>query len=187
MDANQLQQLITATRQGDTQAFRQIVETFSDMVFALAMRMLGNKTDAEDIVQNVFVAVWTHIDRYQADKGSFKTWLYTLSTRQCLDVLKQRKKRQTMEIPSIESKGFANLCDGQHQLENAEWSRIIQLLTQQLSDKQRLVFTLLLLEGISVAEVKTITGMTAAKIKSHLYVARKKMQQQINQINKNNE
>lgn len=147
-----------------------MVQTYQRMVFSLALKMLCDEEEAKDLVQETFLRVWQRIGDYDPQK-SFTTWLYTIASRLCLDRLKSM--RHTIPLPEDESvlRRFA-ADDNQRSLENSEWVAIVRTMAEGLSTKQRLVFTLCQLEGLSSSEVEQITGLDARQVKSNLYVAR---------------
>jgi RNA polymerase sigma-70 factor (ECF subfamily) len=150
------------------------------MVFSLALKMLCDEEEAKDLVQETFLRVWQHIDDYDPRKP-FTTWLYTIASRLCLDRLKNM--RHTIPLPEDESvlRRFAD-DDSQHSLENNEWVAIVRTMAEGLSTKQRLVFTLCQLEGLSSSEVEQITGLDARQVKSNLYVARQTIRKRLTDL-----
>lgn len=179
MEQTALQSIIRQAAQGSHDAFREIVGEYQNMVFALCMKMLCREEDAEDAVQETFIRIWKHLPRYDATRTTFSTWIYTIATHICLDRLRQRKRLLPLPGDSDILRRVATESNTERQLENKEWAAIVRLLTPSLSAKQQLVFTLILLEGLSTDEVSAITGMSAEKIKSNLYVARQKIQNQL--------
>ena len=170
--------IIERCRCGDQAAFRAVVQTFQPMVFRLAFRLLCDDDEAKDIVQETFIRVWLNIGRYDAAQ-SLRTWIYTIATRLCLDRLKNA--RFTAPLPDDDDVFSCFMADdaADSHLENQELASIIRRLADGLSPKQRLVFTLVHLEGLSAADVEQITGLDADKIKSNLYVARKTMRDKL--------
>ena len=170
--------ILIRCRRGDRAAFRRVVETHQRMVFSLSLKMLCDEEEAKDIVQETFIRVWQSIGEYDPERP-FATWLYTIATRLCLDRLKGMKR--IVPLPDDDSvlRQFAENTDSQRTLENSEWVAIVRRLTEGLSEKQRLVFTLCQLEGLSSQEVTQITGLDASQVKSNLYVARQTIRKQL--------
>lgn len=169
--------IITRCQTGDKDAFRLLVETCQGMVFSVALKMLADEEEAKDIVQETFLRVWLNISKYDS-RRNFTTWLYAIASRLCLDHLKSRT--QVVAMPQDESvlRRYAS-TDGQRELENREWVAVVRLLAEGLSPKQRLVFTLSHLEGLSSEEVEEVTGLTAKQVKSNLYVARQTIREHL--------
>ena len=169
--------IITRCQTGDKDAFRLLVETCQGMVFSVALKMLANEEEAKDIVQETFLSVWLNISKYDA-RRNFTTWLYAIASRLCLDHLKSRARIVAMPEDESVLRRYAS-TDGQRELENREWVAIVRLLAEGLSPKQRLVFTLSQLEGLSSEEVEEATGLTAKQVKSNLYVARQTIREHL--------
>jgi RNA polymerase sigma-70 factor (ECF subfamily) len=170
--------IITRCQAGDKDAFRSLVETCQGMVFSVALKMLADEEEAKDIVQETFLRVWQGIGRYDPQKP-FATWLYTIATRLCLDRLKAAKLLCPLPDDERVLQRFASDADSHRTLENTEWMAIVRLLAEGLSEKQRLVFTLCQLEGLTSEEAEQITGLDARQVKSNLYVARQTIRKRL--------
>ena len=165
--------IISRCQQGDKDAFRWVVQTHQRMIFSLALKMLCDEEEAKDMVQETFIRVWQSIKGFDTQK-TFSTWVYTIASRLCIDRLKRARKVVALPEDELVLRRFASDGDEQLSLENKEWVSIVRTLAENLSDKQRLVFTLCQLEGLPSAEVEHITGLDARQVKSNLYVARQK-------------
>lgn len=174
MESNILQRC----RNGDKTAFRWVVQTYQRMLFSLALKMLADEEEAKDVVQESFIRVWQNISDYDPQR-SFSTWLYTIASRLCLDRLRKLKPMPQDETVLAR---FASDTDTEGALENSEWMSIVRMLASELSEKQRLVFTLCQLEGLSSAEVGQIMEMDAGKVKSNLYVARQTIRKRLKDL-----
>ena len=86
--------ILIKCREGDKEAFRQVVRQYQRMVFSLALKMLCDEEEAKDTVQDTFIRVWQNIGEYDTAK-SFVTWIYTIATRLCLDRIKAQKHTKT--------------------------------------------------------------------------------------------
>jgi RNA polymerase sigma-70 factor (ECF subfamily) len=173
--------ILIKCREGDKDAFRQVVRQYQRMVFSLALKMLCDEEEAKDTVQDTFIRVWQNIGEYDTAK-SFVTWIYTIATRLCLDRIKAKKHTASMPEDVDALARFAADTDSQVNLENSEWVAIVRLLASRLSDKQKTVFTLCQLEGLDTDEVQRITGLDATQIKSNLYVARQTIRKQLTEL-----
>lgn len=171
MDQSTLNNLIELSMQNDDKAFRQIVENYQSMIYSLAFRLLCNEEEAKDTVQETFIRVWINLARYQTDK-TFSTWLYKIATNLCLDKLKSSKRfYQNGNIDETLNNLIASE-NVEQTIINSELGNIIHRLTNELTPKQKVVFTLSYLEELGVDEIVQITGMTPGKIKSNLFLAR---------------
>src|SRR5919201_13952 len=93
--------VIARVRAGDREAFRELVERYSDMVFRLAYRFAGNQDDADDIVQEAFLRAYRGLDRFEGT-ASFSTWLYRIASNCALDLLDRRKSQPQPAVVSEE-------------------------------------------------------------------------------------
>ena len=174
-------EIITRCQRGDKTAFRKIVQSYQRMVFSLSLKMLADEEEAKDVVQETFIRVWQGIRSYDPQKP-FKTWLYTIATRLCLDRLKRQKPVVPMPDDERMLHRFASDDNSQRQMENAEWAAIVRLLAEGLSEKQRIAFTLCQLEGLSLQEAEEMTDMDARQLKSNLYVARQTIRKRLKDL-----
>ena len=178
MDKSSLNNLIASCKRNDQKAFREIVECYQSMIYSLSFRMLCNEEEARDTVQETFIKVWVNLSSYQSDK-KFSTWIYTIATNLCLDKLKSSKHHKYSG--SIDDK-ISELISSENieqAIINAELGEIILRLTGELTPKQKIVFTLRYLEEIEMQEIIEITGMTAEKIKSNLFLARQTIRRKL--------
>ena len=173
--------IIVRCQRGEKEAFRGVVRTYQRMVFSLALKLLCDEDEAKDMVQETFIRVWQNMVEYDTRKN-FTTWIYTIATRLCLDRL--RNMRHTVPMPEDERvlRRFASDVDTHRTLENQEWVSIVKMLAEGLGEKQRMVFTLCQLEGLSSSEVEEITGLDAKQVKSNLYVARQTIRERLKQL-----
>lgn len=169
---------ITRCQLGDKEAFRWVVQTHQRMIFSLALKMLCDEEEAKDMVQETFIRIWQRIREYNQEKP-FVTWVYTIASRLCLDRLKRKKRIVALPEDELVLRHFSSETDNHQTLENKEWCSVVRTMAEGLSDKQRLVFTLCQLEGLSPAEVESITGLDARQVKSNLYVARQTIRKRL--------
>ncbi|MBR0045986.1 MAG: sigma-70 family RNA polymerase sigma factor [Bacteroidaceae bacterium] len=173
--------IVLRCQRGEKEAFRNVVQTYQRMVFSLALKLLCDEEEAKDMVQETFIRVWKNMGEYDLQK-SFSTWIYTIATRLCLDRLKNMK--HTVPMPEDEKvlRRFASDTDTHRTLENREWVSIVRMLAEGLGEKQRMMFTLCQLEGLSSSEVEEITSLDAQQVKSNLYVARQTIRERLKQL-----
>ncbi len=182
MHQSTVKELIVLSRQNDSQAFRKLVEAHQAMVYTLAFRLLCNDDDAKDIVQETFIKVWKNLERFKPEL-KFSTWLYTIAANQCYDKLRKAKHNYTLRLDDTNViSEFISNENIEKTIINEELSQIILSLTGNLTPKQKLVFTLRDLEGLEIEEIISITGLSAEKIKSNLYLARQFIRKKIENI-----
>src|SRR2546430_187261 len=92
MDASEAAAVLARARQGDSDAFRALVERHSRSVFRLAFRMTGNEQDAEDVVQESFLRAYRQLGRFES-RANFGTWLYRITANCAVDLMRARQAR----------------------------------------------------------------------------------------------
>jgi RNA polymerase sigma-70 factor (ECF subfamily) len=172
--------LIEECRGGNLSNFRKLVEQTSPFAFSVAFRMLGDEDQAKDVVQETMVTIWQELNKIRSSEV-YKTWIYRIVLNKCYDQLRKRKRNP--EIIADE-KTWKLLSDRIYEnpsaeLENTETARIINLLSERLSPKQKAVFVLSDLEEMSGDEISEILGMSKSGIKSNLHYARKNISEMI--------
>lgn len=172
MDNRLPPELIEKAVTGDTNAFEAIVRAYQSFAYVVAFRFLGQQEEAEDVVQEAFIRLWKNIYKYKPEI-KLSTWLYRIITNLCLDYLKsgyaKQKKNHDLQM--------ANEPESNDQpdktLQASELNSVIQEIASALTPKQKAVFILRDLEGLSVEEVCVILSLSSENVKSNLYYARK--------------
>lgn len=150
-------------------AFRVLVQAFYGTAQSLARRLVGNRQDAQDIVQEAFVRVWRHLPRFDSQK-SFFTWLYRIVTNLAYDHLRKRAKQGIALTLGRDHEDF--IADESDQNEALQIAMTIRYKAARLPLKQQLVFVLRDLQELSVAEVAEILDISEDAVKVNLYHAR---------------
>lgn len=172
--------IIEKARNGDTRAFRILVERYQAMLYSLACRFLG-KDEAEDVVQEVFIRLWKNFHRYRPEI-KLTTWLYRIGTNLCLDYLKSGHHKSRLNRVDInETHTVLDPATPDRQLENHELMQYVLKIADSLTPRQQAVFVLRDMEGLSSKEVCEILSMKSGNVKSNLYYARLKMNEKLKQ------
>lgn len=162
--------LVVRARQGDSEAFRQLVERYQDRVFWVARGMLGNDEDARDTAQEAFIRVHRSLDRFDT-KLRFYTWLYQIVVNLCIDHLRKQSKRRGVSLSDVgEVSGEAERTDP---LEDGELKDRVQRVLDELPPKYKAVMVLSDLQGIGAKEIAKMTGTTHATVRWRHHRARK--------------
>jgi len=178
MDQNTLNDLIARSKRNDGNAFRQLVESHQSMIYSLAYRLLCNEEEARDAVQETFIKVWLNLKKFDTSR-KFSTWVYAIATNLCYDKLKSGKHFSNC-LPAETLNEVLSNDDVEKKMIDSELGALIATLTNELTPKQKLVFTLSDLEDLSTEEIGQITGMTASQIKSNLFLARQALRTKLN-------
>jgi RNA polymerase sigma-70 factor, ECF subfamily len=174
--------LIGRLKQRDEQAFNEIVRLYGDKVFSLVYRMIGSRSEAEDIAQEVFVTVFKTVDSFRGE-SKFLTWLLRIAANHCKNRIKYLARRPT-DGNGLDDAG--DMTAGNHTtppvqghidgpdvlLEAAELEGLMQRAIAALDEEHRLLVVLRDVEELSYLEIGEITGLAEGTIKSRLHRAR---------------
>jgi RNA polymerase sigma-70 factor (ECF subfamily) len=161
-------ELIEAARQGDNSAFDELVCRHMRRAFVLAHRLLGQKEDAEDLVQDAFVAAIKNIDRFDT-RRHFGPWMMRIVFNRAMNLRKSRARRRTEQIPETVA------MNGASPLEAAERSELRDLLRralQKLPERRRWIVEMFEVDGFSGPEIAAILEMPEGTVRWELHQAR---------------
>lgn len=178
--------LVRRIKSGDDRAFQELVTAYQDRIYGLTYRMLGNRQEAEDVAQEVFISVHRAIGTWRGE-GRFYTWLYRVATNHCKNRIKYLKGRNFHRASDIDDTPSAHLAgeDGgpvsslQSQVpgpEQATEGRRLELIIQRelanLEEEHRLLIVLRDVQGMSYQDIIRVTGLQEGTLKSRLHRAR---------------
>jgi RNA polymerase sigma-70 factor, ECF subfamily len=171
-------ELVRRARGGDLAAFEQIVHRYEHRIFRLAQRMMGDAADAEDVLQETFLKVYSKLNQFQGESRLY-TWIVRIAVNQALMKLRQRRGNSVSldeEVPTEEGPIARDLADWhpnpEQQYQSTELAQILQHGLDSLSLPYRLVFQLRDVEELSTLETAEALGLTEAAVKSRLLRAR---------------
>ena len=162
-------ELVERVRQGDGRAFDLLVTRYMRRAFSVAFRLLGQKEDAEDLVQDTFVAVLQRIDTFQPGRP-FAPWFFRVLVNRGLNARKARALRTADEIPESASSAAPS---PEREAERAELRDHLRVAMAALPERQRLVVELYDLEGFAGSEIAEILEISDGTVRWHLHEARK--------------
>jgi RNA polymerase sigma-70 factor (ECF subfamily) len=188
--------LLRRLRDRDERAFRELVEAHRDRVYNITFRMLGNRAEAEDVAQEVFIAVFKTIDTFR-EESKFSTWLYRVAVNHCKNRIKYLARRHDRDREEIDESQHGPGVNGsiggplpsspQKALESAQMEKLMQDAIANLEDDQRIVVVLRDVEDLSIEEICEITGLPDGTVKSRLHrarlVLRKRLQRHVEDRN----
>ena len=169
LEISEVISLIKQAKEGDREAFEELMRAYSGFVYSLAFRMLGRRADAEDVFQETFFRAWSHLQSFRSS-GNFTHWIKRIATNLCIDRLKAQKRQQTYESDQVEQ---VRSWEGEEQY-GEEQEQVNQLLAQ-LPVNHRAAVVLFYLEDRSVEEVARTLRQKPATVKVWLFRARQKM------------
>jgi RNA polymerase sigma-70 factor, ECF subfamily len=174
--------LVRKLRERDERAFRELIEQYGDRVYNLTYRMLGDRQEAEDVAQEVFITVFKSIDSFRGD-SKLSTWLYRVTANHCKNRIKylaRRYDRSKAEYDDGIDRDRATAAytapnpsrKPDEQMEGMELELQLQGAIADLDEEHRLLVVLRDVEELSYDEICQITGLPEGTVKSRLHRAR---------------
>ena len=172
--------LLRRLRNRDERAFRELLEAHRDRVFNITYRMLGNRAEAEDVAQEVFITVFKTIDSFR-EESKFSTWLFRVTVNHCKNRIKYLARRhdrdrdeldETQHEPGAGTTAPTGHVAPDRALAGAQLEALLQDAIAKLDDDHRVVVVLRDVEDLSIEEICEITGLPDGTVKSRLHRGR---------------
>jgi RNA polymerase sigma-70 factor (ECF subfamily) len=175
MSQNTDQPIIKLILAGDTKSYAKLVTKYQHMVYNLALRLVGNKEDAEEVAQDTFLRAFNALADFKGE-SKFSTWLYRIAYHKGLDVLK--KKKRELKVSSIDS--YPNLDvtvleSSWDSLEGKEQKRTIKEAMEDLDGDDSFLLMLFYFKELSLSEIAEIKSLQTNTVKVKLFRARKRL------------
>lgn len=163
--------LLERVARSDEQAFRALVERHIDKAYGLALRILRNASDAEDVVQDALLKVWTHRGNWQPGKARFSTWLYRVVTNRCLDICRKPRTQDIDDAPEPMDEAL----DALSAIHTGEVNLLLERAMGRLPNQQRIALILSYNDDLSNPEVAEIMQTTVMAVESLLKRGRQQL------------
>jgi RNA polymerase sigma-70 factor (ECF subfamily) len=166
-------ELLDRLATSDEEAFRLLVARHIDRAYAIALRIIGNAADAEDVVQDTMLKVWTHRGQWQHGRAKFSTWLYRVVSNRCIDL---RRKPRTENVDAV-----PEVADGQPDassiIERNEVKDLLDTAMLRLPEQQRVAVILSYHENMSNGEIAEVMDTTVSAVESLLKRGRQQLRE----------
>lgn len=184
------QKLVERLQRRDEAAFNELVRLYQGKIFRLVFRMLGDRAEAEDLAQEVFVTVFKSIDGFRGD-SKLSTWLYRVATNHCKNRIKylnrraRGQKKELDEIADRDALESATMSTSAqvHRPDDMATARqtesIVQQALSELPEDQRELVVLRDIENMTYEEIQSVTGLPEGTVKSRLHRARLALQKRV--------
>lgn len=160
---------------GDTNAFSVLVDRYKDLIFTLALRMMKNKEEAEEVAQDTFIKTYKSLSKFKGD-AKFSTWIYRVAYNTCLDRLKKNKRQQnTVTIDEYTEHQVKTIDTALDAMEAEEKAKAIKACIDLLPSDDSFLLTLYYYEEQSLDEIAKVTGLKPNNVKVKLFRSRKKL------------
>jgi len=166
--------LLERARGGDLDAFNDLVVVYQDMLFALVVRMVPDRDQASDAVQEAFFNAYRNLEAFRG--GSVKSWLSRIAINAAMDTQRFRKRRPADPYPELEDEAWQPPADASADPVTtslmAERHRALNAALGRITDDQRTAIVLYDVEGYDYAEIASITGVSVGTVKSRIHRGR---------------
>jgi RNA polymerase sigma-70 factor (ECF subfamily) len=177
-EAGDAPRFLDRLRAGDAPAFEELVMTYQHRVFGVALRMLGNRAEAEDVAQEAFVRAHRALGAFRGD-AKLSTWLYAITSRLCLNRLASGERRMARQGEDA----LLRLSDAGPRpdaaLERRELETALGRAIAELPEDRRIVVVLRDLEGLSYEEIAQVLELELGTVRSRLHRARVELKEKL--------
>ncbi len=188
LDPDDESRLIERLKRRDEAAFNQFVRMYQQRVYSLLARMVGNREEARDVAQDVFLTVFKSIDSFRGD-SKLSTWLYRVAVNHCKNRIKYLDRRSVKKHDEIDDAREGAVADGgavggrparpDEAAQGNELEAVVRRALSSLEVEHRELIVLRDLEGLAYEEIVTITGLPDGTVKSRLHRARAALKEAI--------
>ncbi len=166
----------------DESALRELIECYQTPVYTMALRMLGNAADAEDIAQRTFIRVWKAAPGYEP-QARFTTWLFTIVKNLVFNESRRRIRKPAGSLEAAAEQGYTPGSTPAHapdrRLEHKELQQLVEQALAQLAPKARMAVQLRQQEELSYEDIASVLRMSVSATKSLLFRARRELRERL--------
>ncbi|MCM8772688.1 MAG: sigma-70 family RNA polymerase sigma factor [Candidatus Omnitrophica bacterium] len=186
-------ELVERAKNGDTKAFEELVNQTKDKIYNLGLRILGNKEDAADLLQETYIKAYESLPKFEG-RSSFSTWLYRIATNFALMKLRKEKYKK-ISIDELKEK-----TDGTYKMDISDWTsnpyfyykneelkEVLNEAINSLPPKYKTVFILHDIEGLSIQEISEILSLSIPTTKTRIHRSRLYLREKLSEYFKKKE
>jgi len=162
VDRRQEERILRGCRSGKRQAFKELYDCYSPMLYNVALRLLGSRDDAEDALHNCFIRLYRYIGKFEG-RSSLRSYITRILIHCCYDIAAKRKENSGDALPEVPSLPA----------ERPLWE--LEKALTQLPEKMRECFVLFALEGFAQPEIADMLEISVGTVKAHIHQARARL------------
>lgn len=178
--------LVLRSRQGDTEAYSELITRYQKKIYALVYNMTSHRQDAEDLVQDVFVKAYASLKHFQGN-SSFYTWVYRIAVNRTINFLKKRSRRAGVSLDDMDQgverdPAYVELSARESPVRDAGLAELQVRLNKALltlSEKHRAVVVMHDIQGLPHEEIAKVLGCSEGTVRSRLFYARQHLQREL--------
>jgi RNA polymerase sigma-70 factor (ECF subfamily) len=161
------------------QVFNAIVKNYSERLYWHVRRMVGTHEDADDLLQDIFLKIWTALPSFRGEAQLY-TWVWRIATNETLNWLRREKVRAALRFQSVDAEMERRIMADPYFNGTAAQRELFKALAR-LPEKQRQVFVMRWWDELSYEEISAITGTSVGALKASYHIAKEKLQLNLSQ------
>ena len=159
------------------QVFNGIVKEYSERLYWHVRRMVGSHEDADDLLQDIFLKIWTALPSFRGEAQLY-TWVYRIATNETLNFLRRQKVRAALQFRRIDDV-MEERIDADPYFNGSAAERALSKAIARLPEKQRSVFIMRYYEDMSYEEIAAVTGTSVGALKASFHIAQEKVRAEL--------
>ena len=175
------QKLIDAAIAGDSSAFERLIEPLEGRIYAVALRMCGNRDDAQDCMQESMIRIYRALSSFKG-QSSFSTWIYRITMNTCLDELRRRKARRSTSLDTLLDSGWSPTDETdtpeRHAIQS-EQRRTLERAIAELPEDMRAAVVLRDIQGLAYDEIASALNVNVGTVKSRISRGRERLREKL--------
>lgn len=176
-----IEELLNGCLKKQSKYQRALVDRYSGLLYVIANRYMNNGEQAQDLLQDSLVKIFKNLDKYEADKGSFDSWISTITIRLCLTKI----SRRTVKVIGIDEESVMSIEDdkSKHILDQMETDYLVEMI-KELPDGFREIFNMAVIDGFKHVEIASYLEITPELSRKRLSIAKALLRKRIINLNK---
>jgi RNA polymerase sigma-70 factor (ECF subfamily) len=173
--------LVEGLKKGTEEAFEELLDRYEGKIFNAVLRIVKNRSDAEDVVQEAFLKTLRHIESFNFQAGIY-TWIYRIAVNSALDCRKKKMRTQAVSLHLDEERTFelpSNEADPSAAPEQDEMARLLLAALDELPEKYRTILILREFEDLSYEEISQVLECSKGTVESRLFRARERLRKKM--------
>lgn len=175
MTINNDQHYINKVKEGDANSFTILVDNYKDLVFSLALKIMKNREEAEEVSQDTFIKAYRSLHNFKGE-SKFSTWLYKITYNNCMDRVKKiSRSYNTHTIDEVVENRIESTQNVLDSIERDERAQLMKECLNELPEDERTILWMFYYQELSLKEIIDVTSYSQANLKVKLHRARKKL------------
>ncbi|GAB4325199.1 MAG: RNA polymerase sigma factor [Bacteroidales bacterium] len=174
-------QLIRLIQAGNTEAFRRLVDRYSGMLYTLVYRILQNREETEEVVQDSFLKAYRNLDRFEFRSG-FATWIHRIAYNTAIS---RTRKKKTEWLPAdqfiIDNHSEDDIFENLFSLNEDEKEKMVEWIFNQCNDEEKGLLNMYYISDLNIKQIAEITGLSESNVKIRLFRIRKRLAALLNE------